>query len=59
MPVFKVVVEGGGWQEYEVEAKDKDTALQLVEDHQVEPYFSTISLIERTEIGLMDNGREQ
>lgn len=56
MPIYKVVVEGGGWEEYEVEAKDKDTALRLVEDHDVEPYFSTISLVERTTIEPMDNG---
>ncbi|ASZ74964.1 hypothetical protein FDI69_gp222 [Rhodococcus phage Trina] len=50
MPVFKVVIEGSGWEEYNVEAPDIDTAAELVEKGQVKPDSVVISLIESVHI---------
>lgn len=50
MPIFKVVVEGSGWEEYDVDAPDRETAGQWVEEGKVRPHTAAISLVERVEI---------
>lgn len=50
MPLYRVVVEGGGWEEYDVDAPDKETAYELIAEGKVEPHTAVISRVERVEI---------